>query len=242
MRSKHAKEVAPAVQAMINRLEAHGIPVHRYHADRAKELRTTTLVNWLRERGIHPTWTPGDAPAGNKAELAAQNLKGCIRKLLHVAALDVQFWPLALTHASRRNWLLLCESLGISQPSLLPFGVTLHARQRFKTGYDAQWRRRAVEGRYLGLAPDSPGGHLVLMPDDAGGQKVLLTNTVYPLKDTPGTPKKPRSFRVRSPLNLRCASWTSLRCFQYQLLAQGQLPVCHLGGSGMYSLVLYQQI
>ena len=113
LRSKHAKEAVPAVQAMINRLEAHGFPVHRYHAERAKELRTTALVAWLRERGIHPTWTPGDVPAGNKAELAVQNLKGSIRKLLRVASLDVQFWPLALSHASKRNWLLICESLGI---------------------------------------------------------------------------------------------------------------------------------
>ena len=92
LRSKHAKEVAPAVQAMINRLESYGFPVHRYHADRAKELRTHTLVSWLRDRGIHPTWTPGDAPAGNKAELAVQNLKGFVRKLLHLAELPCGLW------------------------------------------------------------------------------------------------------------------------------------------------------
>ena len=86
LRSKHAKEVVPAVQAMINRLESYGFPVHRYHADRAEELRTHTLVSRLRARGIHPTWTPGDAPAGNKAELAVQNLKGFVRKLLHLAS------------------------------------------------------------------------------------------------------------------------------------------------------------
>ena len=110
---------------------------------------------------------------------------------------------------TRRNWLLLCESLNISHPTLLPFGITLHARQRFKTGRDAQRRRRTIEGRYLGQAPDTPGGHLVLVSDDSGQQKVLLTNTVYPLRDTPGNPTNPSTvYGVRCLLSLHSA-WCS---------------------------------
>ena len=201
LRSKHAKEVVPAVQAMINRLESYGFPVHRYHADRAKELRTHTLVSWLRDRGIHPTWTPGDAPAGNKAELAVQNLKGFVRKLLHLAELPVTLWPLALNHASRRNWVMLCEAVGIPQPSLLPFGVKLQARQRLRTGFDAQWSTRTIEALYLGHAPDTPGGHLVLVGDPSSEPRVLLTNTVYPLASNSHTPNKPkyRIYGKKSP-------------------------------------------
>ena len=40
LRSRKGKETLGAVQALVNRLEAFGFPVHRYHSDRAKELRS----------------------------------------------------------------------------------------------------------------------------------------------------------------------------------------------------------
>ena len=70
LRTKQGKEVLPQVQGVINRLEAAGFPVHRYHSDRAKELRSAALINWLKNQAIHPTWTAGESPAGNRAELA----------------------------------------------------------------------------------------------------------------------------------------------------------------------------
>ena len=194
LRTKAGKEVLPAVQATVNRLEAYGFPVHRYHADRAKELRSAALVTWLRSRGVHTSWTPGDSPAGNKAELAVQQLKSAARKLLDVAKLDISFWPLAVLHSSNRNWCNLCESLGVPQPVLLPFGVPLHARRRATTGYRSHWVSRTVLGTYLGQAPCTPGGHLVWVPDDKGGHKIMLTNTVYPLRPAPSE-RRPR-FRI----------------------------------------------
>ena len=206
LRTKHAKEVLPAVQSLINRLEAHGLPVHRYHADRAQELKAKALVSWCRERGIHATWTPGESPAGNVAELAVQNIKANIRKLLFVSKLSVDFWPLAALHASRRNWISLFEQLGIVQPSLLPFGLVLHARKRTRTGYEAQWQPRTVQGVYLGHAPDTPGGHLVLVQEHDGSSKVLLTNSVYPLASSTASAPKPR-YRIKGkthPTLVKC--------------------------------------
>ena len=161
LRTKKGKEVLGQVQRLINRLESSGFPVHRFHADRAQELRSAGLVAWLRERGIHHSWTPGDTPASNKAELAVQQLKGSVRKLLQVGGFPVGFWPLAALHASERNWCGMCEFLGRPPVSLLPFGLRVHARKRFKTGYASHWRTRTEAGRYLGFAPDTPGGHLV---------------------------------------------------------------------------------
>ena len=181
LRSKTGKEVLPAVQAMINKLEASGFPVHRYHADRAKELRSAALVSWCRASGIHTTWTPGDSPAGNRAELAVQQLKGAARKLLGLTQLGASFWPLAVLHVSNRNWCNLCEAMGIPYPPLLPFGVVLQARKRVSTGYPSHWTSRTVSGLYLGQAPHSPGGHLVWVADGKSGHKVMLTNTVYPV-------------------------------------------------------------
>ncbi|OLP95197.1 putative ATP-dependent RNA helicase ddx42 [Symbiodinium microadriaticum] len=42
------------------------------------------------EQGIYPTWTAGESPAGNRAELAVQQLKGFVRKLLFVAVRALQ--------------------------------------------------------------------------------------------------------------------------------------------------------
>ena len=179
---------------MINRLESSGFPVHRFHADRAQELKSAGLVAWLRDRGIHHSWTPGDTPPSNKAELAVQQLKGLVRKLLRVGGFPVSFWPLAALHASERNWCCMCEFLGRAPVTLLPFGLRVHARKRFKTGYDSHWRARTESGRYLGLAPETPGGHLVWVcggDADAEG-KVLLTNTVYPLRTETSPPRKPK--------------------------------------------------
>ncbi|CAE6948457.1 GIP [Symbiodinium sp. CCMP2592] len=190
LRTKRGKEVLSQVQCLINRLEAHGYPVNRYHSDRAKELRASGF-----DKGIHATWTPGDSPAGNKAELGVQNLKGLVRKLLGIAKLEVGYWPLALSHATERNWVMFGESLGKPQVPLLPFGVKVEARKRFKTGFEAQWQSRSVPGLYLGIAPNTPGGHLVLI-EDGDSRKVLLTNTVYPVRgEDTGVPRRPK-FRL----------------------------------------------
>ena len=192
LRSKRGREVLGAVQGIINRLESYGFPVHRYHADRAQELKSKALVTWLRDRGIHPTWTPGDTPAGNKAELAVKHVKALARKLLAVARLGSQYWPYAVLHASQRNWVQLAQELGVPQQQLLPFGVSLHARKRAKTGFGSHWQARTVKGQYMGQAPSTPGGHLVLVLEEDGSPKVLLTNTVYPLRAPTGDVKPTR--------------------------------------------------
>ena len=200
LRTKKGKEVLPQVQGVINRLEASGFPVQRFHADRAKELRSAALISWLKQQAIHPTWTAGESPAGNRAELAVQNLKGFVRKLLYIADLQKSFWPLALHHASLRNWVDFCEVAGVVHPPLLPFGLKVHARRRVRTGFEAQWEARTMPGVYLGQAPNTPGGHLVLV-GEGDEQKVLLTNTVYPLGEGPKGVRKPKYRLVgkRSP-------------------------------------------
>ena len=75
LRSKKGREVLLQVQGLVNRLESAGFPVQRYHADRAKELRSASLIAWLKGRGIHCTWTAGESPAGNRAELSVQGLR-----------------------------------------------------------------------------------------------------------------------------------------------------------------------
>ena len=181
LRTRNGKEALGAVQALINRLEASGFPVHRYHSDSAKELRSKDLVAWLRDQGIHHTWTPGENPAGNKAELAVQQLKAAGRKLLATAALTHDLWPFAVCHASNRNWVQVSELLGLPVVHLLPFGLSVQARRRLKHTDRSSWSVKTLPGQYLGQAPHTPGGHLVWVKDADEGSRVLLTNTVYPV-------------------------------------------------------------
>ena len=96
LRTKGGKEVMTQVQSVVNRLEAFGFPVHRYFSDRAKELRSHALIQWLRDRGVHPAFTAGEDPAGNKSEIGVKHLKQDARKLLRAAGLSSEFWPLAV--------------------------------------------------------------------------------------------------------------------------------------------------
>ena len=129
------------------------MPVQRYHADRAQELRSKPLVHWLRTQGIHPSWTPGECPAGNRAELSVQNLKAGTRKLLLQSHIGRHFWPLALLHASARNWVSFGQALGIPQPPLLPFGISVEARKRAQTGLRRNGKRGRLKGFTLGRRP-----------------------------------------------------------------------------------------
>ena len=153
LRTKGGKEVLGHVQSVINKLEAYGMPVQRYHADRAQELRSKPLVHWLRTQGIHPSWTPGECPAGNRAELSVQNLKAGTRKLLLQSHIGRHFWPLALLHASARNWVSFGQALGIPQPPLLPFGISVEARKRAQTGLRRNGKRGRLKGFTLGRRP-----------------------------------------------------------------------------------------
>ena len=151
LQSKKGREVCDAVQATVNKLEAFGFPVHRCHAGRAQELKSKQLLAWLREKGVHTTWIPGETPAGNKAEIADQQLKSQSRKLLHAASLLAEFGPLPFCMPPpgigvywHGTW------VSCKQPGLLIFGLQLHARKRQKTGYGSHWATRTVPAKYLG--------------------------------------------------------------------------------------------
>ena len=229
LRSKRGKEVLGQVQAMVNRFECVGFPIHRYFSDRAKELRSHELISWMRDRGVHASFTAGEDPQGNKAELAVKHIKQGIRKLLQATGLPSAFWPLAALHVSARNLRELCIELGKPQPVLLPFGCALHARQRLGSGHKKHWEPRTVPGRYLGQALDCTGGHLVLVGDPSADYKVLLTNTVYPVDPAFGPPKpkfrlvgkRSPGFKVRA-VAAAVAGWTRGRAGRSRLSPGGE--------------------
>ena len=211
LKSKRGAEVMAQVQALVNRLETAGFPIHKYFSDRAKELRSHALIGWFRHKGIHPESTSGEDPAGNKAEVAVKHLKQDARKLLRAADLPTGCWPLAIMHASRRNFVQLCEQLHLPQPALIQFGTRLHARKRLKTGHKKHWEPRTFEATYVGVAPDCAGGHLVMTTEKKGGRKVHLTNTVYPLVASPPPPKPRFRFKDKGPPTFAVRTVTAIQ-------------------------------
>ena len=52
-----------------------------------------------------------------------------------------------------------------------------------------------MSGLYIGIAPNTPGGHLVLI-EEGDSRKILLTNTVYPVRgEDKGVLRRPK-FRL----------------------------------------------
>ncbi|CAE7208375.1 TY5A, partial [Symbiodinium necroappetens] len=157
LRTKRGKEVFPCIQGVINRLEAAGFPVQRFHADRAKELRTTALTSWLKHQAIHPTWTAGESPAGNRAELAVQNLKGFVRKLLYIADLSKSYWPLEF--ASR---------VVLLTNTVYPLGTGPVAVKKPKY---------RLVGDFVVVSKDSTEGDFVVIGDDLEGSESDINET-----------------------------------------------------------------
>ena len=183
---------------------------------------------------------PWRVPSGNKAELGVQQLKEATRKLLITSKVPNDLWPLAVLHASNRNWLLMCEALGAPTLSLLPFGQVLHARKRLKHADKSSWGPRTVRGKYLGQAPSTPGGHLVWI-EDVDGPKVLLTNTVYPIRPSDPPARKP-AYRLfhKTPLDfaLKTVMAWQVSCSPQVfdgLFAQA-VARSELGGSGLQGI------
>ena len=74
------------VMQAIARLRAAGVPVLRWHSDRAKEYSSHQLSAWLSAQGICATKSaPEDHPANSRAEVTVRGIKHAARRCLLVA-------------------------------------------------------------------------------------------------------------------------------------------------------------
>ena len=77
------------------RLRADGFHMTRIHSDRGKEFRGKFQA-WAESRGFITTRTAGDDPRANgRAEVAVQAVKSMLRKALHEAQTELEYWPMA---------------------------------------------------------------------------------------------------------------------------------------------------
>ncbi|CAE7876411.1 TY5A [Symbiodinium sp. KB8] len=164
LRSRQKVDVNAAMRRMYLQLRQEGHPVVRVHSDRARELKSAALRQWLYEKDVWITTDEAQTPQQNgRAEAAVKNLKKYTKVLLGSTRLPRECWPLAMAFAAQKQ-----RKRALGQPSDKDpaFGVKVAVKSKvFGTGgsydLDPRWR----EGRFVGYSSDVKNG-LVVRYDD----------------------------------------------------------------------------
>ncbi|CAE7214330.1 RE1 [Symbiodinium microadriaticum] len=164
LRSRQKVDVNAAMRRMYLQLRQEGHPVARVHSDRARELRSAALRQWLYEKDVWITTGEAQTPQQNgRAEAAVKNLKKYTKVLLGSTQLPRECWPLAMAFAAQKQRKRALEQPIDKDPA---FGVKVAVKSKvFGTGgsydLDPRWR----EGRFVGYSSDVKNG-LVVRYDD----------------------------------------------------------------------------
>ena len=172
-----------AVMQAIAKCKAYGIPVLRFHSDRAKEFQSSRLIRWLTEQAIHVTKSAPEDPAANgTAESAVKEVKRYARRCLISSGLPSSLWPLAVRQASEQSWRSALARLGCPTKPLLPFGTVAQARSReWLKRSDKQWSSRTLSGHLVGPAPQTLSADVVLLEDSV----LYISSSVHPVASLP---------------------------------------------------------
>ena len=168
-KNRSADHLRLAVTQSVAKCKAFGVPMLRFHTDRAKELQSAKLLRWLAEQSIHSTKSaPEDPQANGTAEAAVKELKRAAHRSLLSSGLSSNYWPLAIRQASELLRRSSLSKLGCPTRPLLAFGTTVQARSReWLKRSDKQWGQRTLSGRLVGPAPQTPSAYVVLLDDHA---------------------------------------------------------------------------
>ena len=159
----------------VARLRAHGIPVLRFHSDRAREFLSPKLTEWLARQGIFETKSSPEHHASNgSAEVSVREVKRAARKCLSASKLEHKFWPLAVRQVGEQLWRQSMLALGAPARPLHPFGTSVQVRLRQRQR--SAWGPRAAPGRLVGPAPQTLSSYLVLLPN----QQLYISSAIYP--------------------------------------------------------------
>ncbi|CAE7197513.1 GIP, partial [Symbiodinium sp. KB8] len=163
LKSRLKTDVNTAMRKLYLSLRQEGHPVVRVHSDRARELKSASLRQWLYEKDIWVTTGESQTPQQNgRAEAAVKLLKRYAKVLLDAGGLPRECWPLAMSYAAHRQ-----RQRALGQPcNDPPFGATVAVKSKvFGTGgsydLDPRWR----EGKFVGRSSDVTNG-LVVRYDD----------------------------------------------------------------------------
>ena len=176
MTTKTAREVSSTAMEMLIKLKVDGFGVAKIHTDRGHEF-SGAFRRWASSRGIILSRTAGDDPRGNgRAEVAVKSLKTHIRRVLHQAKVDSDWWPWALRYVNEVNRCVRLDQV----PSFPPFLEEVRVRRR-------TWRRGSFDPNVEKVKYLCPSieehGHWVWQEGEAPRvAKVLLQRTEEPVQ------------------------------------------------------------
>ena len=132
-----------------------GLPVQRIHTDRAKEFVGRGFQKWIRDHDFYHTMSSGSEPQGNaRVEREVRELKQRMRTVLTASKAPISFWPLALRHVGEQRLRRQLQSLGVTTPELLPFGMKAMVKQKLWQKRDDTLKYPMQKVRLWGPAAD----------------------------------------------------------------------------------------
>ena len=159
LQSRKWPQILAGLQEIVTECGRLGFPVKVVHTDRAKELMSKSIMDWLQSQLIQPSFTQGDDPKSNGL---AERLVGWVkaRARLHLASsgLGLEHWPAAMTFACAEQRRRLLQ-----QPGKLPrFGQKVIFKSKHPTGKSKKPFLRWEHALYLYPTPRTEGGHVLL--------------------------------------------------------------------------------
>ena len=155
--------VASAIQSIILYLQSLNVPVLRFHSDRAAQLMSRSVIQWLHGQAVRTsTSTPGVPQENGGAECAVKEVKLTTRNILSTSTLDKTFWPVAAKAAASMQRARVLRQVPRMATT---FGAKVLVKKRryaasgalIRLEFDERW----TDGVYLGLSDQVHDGHLV---------------------------------------------------------------------------------
>ncbi|OLP97725.1 Copia protein [Symbiodinium microadriaticum] len=159
LKSRKGPQILAGLQEIVTECGRLGFPVKVVHTDRAKELMSKAVMDWLQSKLRQPSFTQGDDPKSNGL---AERLVGWAkaRARLHLASsgLGVEQWPSAMEFACAEHRHRLLQL-----PGRIPrFGQKVIFKSKHPTGKSKRPFVRWEHAIYLCPTPRTEGGHVLL--------------------------------------------------------------------------------
>ena len=143
MKSRKHAETLRATQEAYIQLRSCGLPVHRLHADRAREYNTKSLEQWAASRDIDVSKTQGDDPSQKGTAMRMHIL---LSKAKELSGLSDDVTETASAQQQAEAW-------AQPSPSVARFGSKVFTRRKgYGQGGRTDLLPKWVEGVYLGIS------------------------------------------------------------------------------------------
>ncbi|CAE7253125.1 TY5A [Symbiodinium sp. CCMP2592] len=184
IKSRHGAHILAGLQEVVTECHRSGYPVQVVHTDRAKDLMSKGIMDWLQSQLIQPSFTQGDDPKSNGL---AERLVGWVkaRARLHLASSGMglknglQLWSL----------LVLNTDIGCCAEKVVwEHGVYLHPTTRTEGGH---LLLRAASNAFL-VAKNVRTTEELFDPETELGADMLEAELEdsLPSKDAPKVPER----------------------------------------------------